>query len=80
MTKTTTNLLLMMITIVAGMYFYITCCSECNSTDTEPPAEPTITKELEATAYPSSINGNLFTHNNIDSLNFMFHHIPIPIS
>ncbi|MFX0556242.1 OmpA family protein [Maribacter sp. CXY002] len=31
MSKTTTNLLLMLITIVAGTYFYITSCSECLS-------------------------------------------------
>lgn len=29
MTKKTTNLLGIIITILAGMYFYITCCSEC---------------------------------------------------
>lgn len=29
MTKKTTNLLGIIITILAGTYFYITCCSEC---------------------------------------------------
>lgn len=41
MTKTTTNLLLMLITILAGTYFYITCCSECGDASVmeEPPEE-----------------------------------------
>ncbi|WP_079511352.1 OmpA family protein [Maribacter arcticus] len=52
MTKTTTNLLLMLITIVAGTFFYITCCSECGATaPTEPTTEQVIVKEPEATAY-----------------------------
>ena len=52
MTKTTTNLLLMLITIVAGTFFYITCCSECGAiAPTEPTTEQVIVKEPEATAY-----------------------------
>ena len=52
MTKTTTNLLLMLITIVAGTFFYITCCNECGATaPTEPTTEPVIIKEPETTAY-----------------------------
>ncbi|APQ17160.1 OmpA family protein [Maribacter hydrothermalis] len=72
MTKTTTNLLLMLITIVAGTYFYVTCCSECNAgaVTTEPSTEQVIIKEPEATAYPFAIDGNGFTYNTNDNYNF----------
>tara|TARA_R110002051_G_scaffold71624_5_gene129404 strand:+ start:42855 stop:43763 length:909 start_codon:yes stop_codon:yes gene_type:complete len=84
MTKTTTNLLLMLITIVAGTYFYRTCCSECNAgaTTTEPSTEQVIIKEPEATTYPFAIDGNGFTYNTNDNYNFNVssHTILTPLS
>lgn len=38
MNKTTTNLLLMLITVVAGTYFYIMYCSECGKVEMMEPS------------------------------------------
>ncbi len=83
MTKTTTNLLLMLITIVAGTFFYITCCSECGAiVISEPAAEQVIIKGPEATAYPFEIDGNGFTYSTNDnySFNVSSHNILMPLS
>ncbi|MGC1515382.1 MAG: OmpA family protein [Maribacter sp.] len=71
MTKTTTNLLLMLITIVGGTYFYSTCCSECgNVTSTEIAAGPLITEAPEYTSFPFSVYGNGFSYSTNDNYNF----------
>ncbi|MFS4454551.1 hypothetical protein [Maribacter sp. 2304DJ31-5] len=41
MTKTTTNLLLMLIAILAGTYFYVMYCSECSNQKSLEPEEST---------------------------------------
>lgn len=56
MTKTTTNLLGILITILAGTYFYVTYCSECGSENVEeivPVVEKVVPK---ATSYPVATN------------------------
>jgi outer membrane protein OmpA-like peptidoglycan-associated protein len=83
MTKTTTNLLLMLITIVAGTFFYITCCSECGAIATSEPAiEQIIIKEPEATAYHFVIEENGFSYSTNDNYNFKVssHNILMPLS
>ncbi len=50
MTKTTTNLVLMLITIVAGTYFYLICCSECGTAEkTNPTTDLDLALELGTT-------------------------------
>ncbi|MEO9660774.1 MAG: OmpA family protein [Maribacter dokdonensis] len=72
MTKTITYLLGMLITILIGTYFFITCCSECNATSTheEPAKEKVIVKEPSATSYPFAIDANGFAYNTNDNYNF----------
>ena len=71
MTKTTTNLLLMLITILAGTYFYITCCSECAaSVEQEPPKQAVIPMAPEATSYPFAFNDGDYGYNSNDNFNF----------
>ena len=61
----------MLITIVAGTYFYITCCSECSNETSDPPAEEkVIIEELKATAYPFSIKGDSYSFTTNDNYNF----------
>lgn len=71
MTKTTTNLLLMLITILAGTYFYITCCSECGAaTVEEPPKEVSAPIAPEATSYPFALSDGPFSYSTNDNYNF----------
>jgi len=71
MTKTTTNLLLMLITILAGTYFYITCCSECGaSVEQEPPKEVATPIVPEATSYPFAFSDGDYAFNGNDNYNF----------
>ncbi|WP_396632984.1 OmpA family protein [Maribacter sp. R86514] len=71
MTRTIKYLLLMLITIVVGTYFFITCCSECGAAVvTEPTTEKEIIKEPSATSYPFAIDGNGFAYNTNDNYNF----------
>jgi len=61
----------MLITIVVGTYFFITCCSECGAAVvTEPTTEKEIIKEPSATSYPFAIDGNGFAYNTNDNYNF----------
>lgn len=62
----------MLITILIGTYFFITCCSECNATSTheEPAEEKVIVKEPSATSYPFAIDANGFAYNTNDNYNF----------
>lgn len=72
MTKTTTYLLGMLITIVVGTYFFITCCSECGASaiHEEPTTEKVIVEEPSATSYPFAIDANGFAYNTNDNYNF----------
>lgn len=56
MTKTTTNLLGILITILAGTYFYVTYCSECSSESVEE-VVPVVEKVApKTTSYPVATN------------------------
>jgi len=71
MTKTTTNLLGIIITILAGTYFYITCCSECGmSVKKEPVKEAVIPTEPTATSYPFAFSDGEYAYNENDNYNF----------
>lgn len=72
MTKTTTNLLLMLITIVAGTYFYITYCSECSSRiEDEPPKETVIEEAIpNATSYPFAFSAGDYSFSVNENYNF----------
>ncbi|TMM59186.1 cell envelope biogenesis protein OmpA [Maribacter algarum] len=72
MTKTTTNLLLMLITILAGTYFYITCCSSCGASTAEEPVKEAVTAPVtpEATSYPFAFSDGDYAYNENDNYNF----------
>lgn len=71
MSKTTTNLLLMLITIIAGTYFYTNYCSECATTAVEePPKELEIPKEVASTSYPFAFDDGNFSYEFNDNYNF----------
>ncbi len=71
MSKTTTNLLLMLITILAGTYFYISYCSECATTVIEePPRESVTIEQPESTSYPFAIRDGDFSYEVNDNYNF----------
>ncbi len=71
MTKTTTNLLLILITILAGTYFYITCCSSCGATVKEEPVkEAVVPVTPEATSYPFAFSDGEYAYNENDNYNF----------
>jgi outer membrane protein OmpA-like peptidoglycan-associated protein len=71
MSKTTTNLLLMLITIIAGTYFYINYCSECGATAVEePPMETAVPKEVAPTSYPFAFSDGNFSYEINDNYNF----------
>jgi hypothetical protein len=46
MTKTTTNLLLMIITILAGIYFYVNYCNSCGMAVKEDPIKEAVKAPL----------------------------------
>ncbi len=68
MTKTTTNLLLMLITILAGMYFYVTYCSSCGSPAVKEEVVAPVTPE--ATTYPFAFSDGTYAYNENDNYNF----------
>lgn len=71
MSKTTTNLLLMLITILAGTYFYISYCSECATTAVEePPQESVVIEQPASTSYPFAIRDGDFSYEVNDNYNF----------
>lgn len=72
MTKTTTNLLLMLITILAGVYFYVMYCSSCGASASKEPPKETVTAPTtpEATSYPFAINSETFAYSTNDNYNF----------
>jgi outer membrane protein OmpA-like peptidoglycan-associated protein len=75
MTKTTSYLLLMLITILAGTYFYMTCCSSCGIPVKEEPTKeaeiaPVATEVPEATSYPFAFSEGDYAYNENDNYNF----------
>ena len=84
MSKTTTNLLLMLITILGGTYFYITCCSTCGATVKEEPVKEVVTAPVtpEATSYPFAFSDGDYGYNANDNYNFNVssHSILMPLS
>lgn len=71
MTKTTTYLLGILITILAGSYFFYTCCSECgkvsDSSGTIKVEAPILT---EATSFPFAFADGTFEYNVNENFNF----------
>ena len=72
MTKTTTNLLLMLITILAGIYFYVTYCSSCGMPLKEEPIKEEVVAPVtpEATSYPFAFSDGDYAYNESDNYNF----------
>lgn len=72
MTKKTLYLLLGLITILVGTYFYITCCSCCNGEEeAEPLKEEVVTpEEPKATSYPFAFSDGDYAYNEQDNFNF----------
>lgn len=73
MTKTTTNLLLILITILAGTYFFITCCSSCGlMAKEEVPVKEAVIAPVtpEATSYPFAFSDGSYGVNENDNYNF----------
>ncbi len=73
MTKTMTNLLLMLITILAGTYFYVNYCSSCGGLakdDPEPLAAPVSTEAPKPTSYPFAFGNGGFAYETNDNYNF----------
>jgi len=71
MTKRTTNLLGIIITILAGSYFYITCCSECGMQSKKKP-EKDVTAPIvpQATSFPFAFSSGDFSYSANDNFNF----------
>lgn len=65
MTRTTTNLIGIIITILAGTYFYIMYCSECSINAKEEPV-----KEVMVPIVPETFNNGDYTYNVNDNYNF----------
>lgn len=71
MTRTTTNLIGIIIAILAGTYFYIMYCSECSiNVKEEPVKEVMVPIVPEATSYPFAFNNGDYTYNVNDNYNF----------
>ncbi len=72
MTKTTTNLLLMLITILAGIYFYNTLCSSCGAVAKEEPAKEAVVAPVapEPTSYRFAYSDGDFACDVNDNYNF----------
>jgi len=71
MTRTTKYLLLMLLTILLGTYFYISWCSECRASITEePPKEALIPKTPEPTSFPFAFSDGAYAFNENDNYNF----------
>ncbi len=74
MTKTTTNLLGILITILAGTYFFMRYCSECGAVTKK--GKPTAKEEVmaeelpEATAYPFAFSDGDYTFTSNDNFDF----------
>lgn len=65
-------LLGIIITILIGIYFYISCCSCCNVTthEKDPPEETSVNTAPEATSYPFAIADSTFSYEVNENFNF----------
>lgn len=73
MTKTMTNLLLKLITILAGTYFYVSYCSSCGGLakdGAEPLAAPISAETPKPTSFPFAFGNGAFTYETNDNYNF----------
>ncbi|WP_158974765.1 OmpA family protein [Cellulophaga sp. L1A9] len=71
MTKKTIYLLGIIITILLGTYFFITCCSCCGASSEITETEIIIEETLpEATAYPFKFSDGSFAYESNDNFNF----------
>ncbi len=71
MTKTVTYLIGMLIAILVGTYFYITCCSSCGITvKKEPVQEIAVPSVPVPTSYPFSFSDGEYACNVEDNFNF----------
>ena len=71
MTKTTTNLIGIILTILAGTYFFITCCSQCGiEQKAEVTKEAVAPVEPEATSYPFAFSGGDYAYSTNENFNF----------
>ncbi len=71
MTRTTKYLLLMLLTILVGTYFYITCCSECGASEIEePPKEAVVPVTPEPTSYPFAFSDGAYSYDENSNFNF----------
>jgi outer membrane protein OmpA-like peptidoglycan-associated protein len=61
----------MLLTILVGTYFYITCCSECGASVTEePPKEAVVPVTPEPSSYPFAFSDGDYAYNENDNYNF----------
>ena len=62
----------MLITILAGTYFYITCCSSCGASTEVAPIEEEVVVPVtpEATSYPFAFSDGAYAINENDNYNF----------
>ena len=72
MTKTTTNLLGILITIIGGTFLYVQLCSSCGTTvaKEEPVKETVMPAEPSATSYPFAFSDSDYAYNENDNYNF----------
>jgi outer membrane protein OmpA-like peptidoglycan-associated protein len=71
MTRTTRYLLLMLLAILMGTYFYITCCSECGGSEIEePPKKAVVHATLEPTSYLFAFSDGNYASNETNNYNF----------
>lgn len=71
MTKRTTYLLGIIISILVGTYFYITCCSECGTQSKEGPKKEVMTPVVaEATSYPFAFSDGDYSYSTNGNFNF----------
>ncbi len=73
MTKTTTNLIGILLTILAGTYLYFMLCSSCGlggAVADEPVKEAVIPAVPEATSYPFAFSDGAYAYNDNDNYNF----------
>ncbi|MEO1011474.1 MAG: OmpA family protein [Bacteroidota bacterium] len=71
MTKTMTYLLGMLITILVGIWLYMTLCSTCMAPVAQAPvSEPVLPVQPEATSFPFALTDGDFAYNVNDNYNF----------
>ena len=71
MTKTTTNLIGILLTILAGIYLYYQLCSSCGAAVADEPAkEAVVPAAPQPTSYPFNFSDGDFAYNANDNFNF----------